>query len=210
MVYIYHEERNKVKSEIEKGRHKMQKDIGTVMGLYPTPVTVVGLVNGDRVNFLTIAHVGVVDHGNFSISVDKAHEFSDAGIKENGVVSVSLVNQEMMVAADYCGIAKGADTDKSGVFRYHFGELGKAPILDDAPVSMECRVIRQVEVGNFTNYVLEPVHTFVQEECLNEKGKIDYEKVSPVLFEFQSAKYLSTGKVIGKCWVEGKAYNAEA
>jgi len=61
----------------------MQKDVGSVMGLYPTPVTVVGLMNGERVNFLTIAHVGVVDHGSLMISIDKAHEFSDAGIKEN-------------------------------------------------------------------------------------------------------------------------------
>jgi len=186
----------------------MQKDIGSVMGLYPMPATVVGVVNEDRVNFLTIAHVGVVEHGTLLVSIDKAHEFSDAAIKKNGVLSVSLINQDMMVAADYCGIAKGTKTDKSGVFKYHFGELEKAPILDDAPVSMECKVINQIEVGNFTNYILKPVHTYVQEECLNEKGKIDYEKVSPVLFEFQSAQYLSTGKVIGKCWSIGKDYQA--
>jgi len=186
----------------------MQKDIGSVMGLYPMPATVVGVVNEDRVNFLTIAHVGVVEHGVLLVSIDKSHEFSDAAIKKNGVLSVSLINQKMMVAADYCGIAKGAKTDKSGVFKYHFGELEKAPILDDAPVSMECKVINQIEVGNFTNYILKPVHTYVQEECLNEKGKIDYEKVSPVLFEFQSAQYLSTGKVIGKCWSIGKDYQA--
>jgi len=186
----------------------MQKDVGSVMGLYPTPVTVVGLMNGERVNFLTIAHLGVVDHGSLMISIDKSHEFSDAGIKENGVVSVSLVNEAMLKAADYCGIAKGAKTDKSGVFKYHFGELEKAPILDDAPVSMECRVTGQIEVGSFTNYILKPVHTYVQEECLNEKGKIDYEKVKPVLFEFQSAQYLSTGNVIAKCWNIGKDYPA--
>lgn len=187
----------------------MQKDIGSVMGLYPMPVTVVGVVNGDRVNFLTIAHVGVVEHGTLLISVDKNHEFSDAGIKENKVVSVSLVSEAMMKAADYCGIAKGANTDKSGTFKYHFGELEKAPILDDAPVSMACRVVDQMEVGNFTNYILKPEHTYVQEDCLNERGKIDYEKTGSVLFEFQSAQYLSTGKVIGKCWTVGKDFKEE-
>ena len=60
----------------------MTKDIGAVMGLYPTPVTVVGLMNGERVNFLTIAHVGVADHGALLISVDKEHKFSDTGIRE--------------------------------------------------------------------------------------------------------------------------------
>ena len=187
----------------------MQKDIGAVMGLYPMPVTVVGVVNGGRVNFLTIAHVGVVEHGKLLVSIDKHHEFSDAGIRENKVLSVSLVNRKMMEAADYCGIAKGAKTDKSGVFKYHFGELKNAPIIDDAPVSMACEVIDQIEVGNFTNYILKPVHTYVQEECLNERGKIDYEQTESVLFEFQNAQYLSTGSVIGKCWSIGKNFKAE-
>lgn len=187
----------------------MQKDIGSVMGLYPTPVTVVGVVTEKgRVNFLTIAHVGVVEHGHLLVSIDKAHALSDAAIKANGELSVSLVNQEMLVAADYCGIAKGAKTDKSGVFKHHFGELEKAPVLDDAPVSMACKVVDSIEVGNFTNYILKPEHTYVQEEVLNEKGKIDYEKAAPVLFEFQSAQYLSIGSVIGKCWQIGKEYES--
>jgi len=182
----------------------MQKDIGSVMGLYPTPVTVCGTVVEGRVNWLTIAHVGVVDHGILLISVDKNHELSNKGIQENHTVSVSLVNQDMLEAADYCGIAKAAITDKSNVFKYHFGELKAAPIIDEAPLVMECEVLDMHEVGAFNNYILKPVHTYVQEEYLNEKCKIDYEKISPVLFEFQSAQYLSTGKVIGKCWNYGK------
>lgn len=185
----------------------MQKDIGSVMGLYPTPVTVVGVRGEDKVNFLVIAHVGVVDHGHLLVSIDKAHVYTDAIIKQNKELSVSLVNKEMLVAADYCGIAKGADTDKSNVFAHHFGELSNAPIIDEAPVSMACEVIDSIEVGDFTNYILKPVHTYVQEEYLNERGKIDYEKASPVLFEFQSAQYISTGSVLGRCWVMGKEYN---
>ena len=71
---------------------------------------------------------------------------------------------------------------------------------------MTCPVIDTITVGNFTNYILKPLHTYVQEEILNEKGKINYEKASPVLFEFQSAQYLSLGKVIGQCWNYGKDF----
>lgn len=184
----------------------MQKDIGSVMGLYPTPVTVCGTVIDGQVNFLTIAHVGIVEHGTLLISVDSAHELSTKGIMSNKTVSVSLVNQAMLEAVDYCGIAKGAKTDKSGVFKHHFGELQTAPIIDDAPISMECQVLDVVKVGAFNNFILKPVHTYVQEEFLTSRGKIDYEKASPVLFEFQSAQYLSTGKVIGQCWNYGKNF----
>ena len=184
----------------------MAKDVGAVMGLYPTPVTVVGTVANGRVNWLTIAHVGVVEHGHLLISMDKAHTLSDEAILQNKTASVSLVSQSMLGAADYCGIAKGENEDKSDIFKHHFDDVENAPVVDDAPLSMTCRVINTVEIGNFRNYILKPVHTYVQEEYLNEKGKIDYEKMGPVLFEFQNAQYLNTGNVIGKCWIYGKNY----
>lgn len=189
----------------------MQKEIGPVMGLYPTPVTVCGTVLEDgRVNWLTIAHVGVVEHGHLLVSIDSGHELSDAAIAANGTVSVSLVSRDMLEAADWCGIAKGAKTDKSAAFAHHFDEVEGAPVLEEAPLCMTCRVVQMVEVGAFHNYILEPVHTYVQEELLTEKGKIDYGAMSPVLFEFSQAQYLACGPVIGKCWRLGKDFQPGA
>ena len=160
----------------------MQKEIGAVMGLYPTPLTVVGTVVDGRVNRLPIAHVGVVEHTRFLISVDKDHAFSVRGIETNGTVSVSLVNREILAAADYCGMHKGTAEDKSQVFPHHFDEVKGAPIPDNAPLVMTCRVVRKVEVGQFNNYILESVHTYVEEKYLNERNKPDYEKMRPILF----------------------------
>lgn len=185
----------------------MQKDIGAVMGLYPMPVTIVGtILEGGRANFFPVAHVGIPEHGHLMISIDQAHGLDDKAISENGVVSVSLVSRMMLEAADWCGIVKAENTDKSDVFSWHRDELEKAPVIDEAPVCMTCRAEQMVPVGNFHNYILKPVHTYAQEECLDGRGKIDYEKISPVLFEFRSAQYLSTGKVIAKCWDYGKNY----
>lgn len=186
----------------------MQKDVGSVMGLYPMPVTIVGVKGPERVNFLPIAHVGVVEHQRFIVSIDKAHELSDTTIQRNGQLSVSLVSRDMMERTDWCGCVKGADTDKSGAFTYHFrDDMPCAPAIDEAPVCMLCEVVDSFEVGNFHNYILKAVHTLVQEDCLTEKDKIDYAKVSPVLFEFQSAQYLSIGEVIGKCWQIGREWS---
>ena len=185
----------------------MQKDIGAVMGLYPMPTTLVSTVLEDgRVTFLPIAHVGVVEHGHFLISIDQAHKLDDAAIQKNGVVSVSLVNQDMLKAVDWCGIVKAEKTDKSDAFPWHFDDLEKAPVVENAPVCMSCRVEQMITVGAFHDYIVKPIHTYVQEENLNERGKINYEKVKPVLFEFQNAQYLSTGNVMAKCWNYGKDY----
>ncbi|WP_211182009.1 hypothetical protein [Megasphaera elsdenii] len=67
---------------------RLLKDIGAVMALYPTPVTVVGTVVDGRVNWLTIAHVGVVEHTKFIISVDRTHEFSVRGIEKDSAPDI--------------------------------------------------------------------------------------------------------------------------
>lgn len=188
----------------------MQKDIGPVMGLYPTPVTVCGTVLEDgRVNWLTIAHVGVVEHGHLLVSIDAAHELSDAAIAANGAVSVSLVTRDMIEAADWCGIAKAAKADKSGAFAHRFDDVAGAPIIECAPLCMTCKVVDTLAVGNFHNYILEPVHTYVAEEYLTEKGKVDYAKMGPVLFEFSSGQYLACGEIVGQCWREGRDFEPQ-
>ena len=40
----------------------------------------------------------------------------------------------------------------------------------------------------------------------NLKGKPDYAKLKPVLFEMPTYKYLRTGDIIGDCMKMGKAY----
>lgn len=182
----------------------MKKDIGSVVALYPTPTTVVGaLVNG-KVNWLNIAHIGIVSLDAVMISSNKNH-FTNEGIKENRKLSINLVSEEMLVAADYVGLASGKYTDKSDVFKYHIGELN-VPIIDISPLSMECEVIDIYDYKNYDNFILKIVHTHVEEALLDENGKIEYNRLKPVLFEMPTQSYLRTGEVIAKCWNIGKEF----
>ena len=48
----------------------MKQNIGQKMTLYPTPATVVGTVDCERkVNWLLVAHVGIVSHSKLLLSV---------------------------------------------------------------------------------------------------------------------------------------------
>ena len=64
---------------------------------------------------------------------------------------------------------------------------------------MECIVEDNYETDNFDNFIMTIANTYVQEENLDEKGKIDYTKFSPVLFEFPNYTYLKTGETLGNC-----------
>lgn len=184
----------------------MKKNIGAVLGLYPTPVTVVGTEIDGKVNWLNICHIGIVGIDKIMLSMGKTH-YSNRGIRKNRTVSVNLANSDMLVKADYVGLVSGNSTDKSDVFEYYYGTLKGAPLIKDSPLSMECEVVDNYETETHDNFILKIVNTYVNEDVLDEDGKIDYERVKPVLFEMPQRSYLTTGKVIAKCWDEGKKYS---
>lgn len=183
----------------------MKKNIGSVVGLYPTPVTIVGTEIDGKVNWINIAHIGIIGVDSMLLSMNKVH-YSNEGIKKNKTVSINLVNEDMLVEADYVGIVSGKNVDKSEVFEYFTGELKGAPLIKNAPVVMECEVIDIYEMKQYDNFIVKPVNTYVDEQYLNENGKIDYEKVKPILFEMPNRQYLSTGNVVAKCWNVGNEY----
>lgn len=183
----------------------MKKNIGSVIGLYPTPTTVVGTVVNGKVNWLNIAHIGIIGLDRVMISSRKDH-YSNRGIKENKTVSINLVNEDMLVEADYVGIATGNKTDKSKVFAYHMGELKNAPLIDKSYLAMECEVVDSYDYDNYDNFILKIVNTYVEEEMLDENGRINYEKIRPILFEMPTRTYLKTGDAIANCWSAGKDY----
>jgi len=50
------------------------------------------------------------------------------------------------------------------------------------------------------------VGSFVREDALTADGKIDFEKIRPILFEMRRHRYLRTGGIAGSCWNLGRNY----
>ncbi len=186
----------------------MKKDIGQKVALYPTPATVVGTIDETgKVNFMLLAHIGIVSHSKILISMHSVHQ-SDKAIQATKKFSINLIDESFVAQADYCGTVSGAKVDKSDVFEYHLGEAG-TPVIEKSPLVMECEVIDTYQIDNFNNYICAISHTYVNEELLDENGKLDYSHLKPVLFEMPTYKYLRTGEVIGDCVKMGKAWAAE-
>lgn len=175
----------------------MKKNLGSVLALYPTPVTVVGTMIDNKPNWLLVAHIGIMGHDRIMVSCAKPH-YTNQGIKETGKLSVNIIDESLLKKADYVGCVSGKKVDKSEVFNYEMGENG-APIIKDSPVSMECTVLDNYETETFDNFILKIENTYAEENVIGEDGKIDYNELKPVLFEMPTYQYLLTGKVIGKC-----------
>ena len=71
-------------------------------------------------------------------------------------------------------------------------------MIASSPLVMECRVDDVYETEGFESFICKIDHTYAEEDILNEKGKIDYSELKPVLFEMPTYEYLATGEVPGK------------
>ena len=174
-----------------------KKNLGSLLALYPKPMTVVGAEVNGKVNWLVVGHTGIIGHDRIIVSMSKAH-YTNQGIRKSKKLSVNLVSEAMLDKADYVGSVSGAKTDKSKVFAYHMGENG-SPVIDEAPITMECKVEDIYETEGFESFVCSIVNTYASEDVLDKEGKLDYTKLKPVLFEFPTYSYLATGEIIGKC-----------
>lgn len=95
----------------------MKQSIDTKLALYPTPVTVIGTMNGDKPTWTLVAHIGINGHDRILVSRAEPHYINHL-IKENGRLSINLVTEEMLPAADVSGSVTGAKDDKSDLFEY--------------------------------------------------------------------------------------------
>ncbi len=188
----------------------MKIKLGGMNVLYPTPTVLVGAVVDGKPNFLTIAHIGIVNHAKpylISMSLGKAH-YTNAGIKENEAFSVNLPSENLVVKTDYVGMVSGKKTDKSGVFEIFYGELAKAPMIEDCLLNMECKLYDVYDTPTHDLFIGEIVETYAEESILTD-GKVDIAKVKPLLFDMSSIKYWSLGEPLASCWNVGKQMKKE-
>ena len=188
-----------------KGEVKMKKKLKGINVLYPTPTVIVGAMVDSKVNYITIAHIGIVNHAKpylISLSMAKVH-YTNPGIRENKAFSVNIPSENLVVETDYAGLVSGKKTDKSELFEIFYGESENAPMIKECPLNMECRLYDTYDTPTHDLFIGEIVETYADESVLTE-GKVDLAKLKPLLFDMSSIKYWSLGDVVAGCWNIGK------
>jgi len=194
------EEYNSYKETINTINNKQMErktNIGSVLALYPTPVTLVGALVDGKVNWLIVSHVGIIGHDKIMLSMRKSH-YTNKGVIKEGKLSVSIVDETSLKRVDYVGTISGENIDKSRLFEYELSENG-VPLPLELPLTMECEVVDNYQTDTFDNFICKISNTYVMSEFITENGKVNYEKLKPVLFEMPTYSYLQTGDIIAKC-----------
>lgn len=180
----------------------MKVKLGPKNCLYPMPTTLIGaLVNGIP-NYVTIAHVGIMDLQSVSLGMNKSHH-TNQGIRENKTFSVNIPTTKMVKKTDYCGLVSGKDEDKAAMFTTFYGTLKTAPMIEECAINMECELIKTVDFPSHEIFIGRIIETYCDENVLTD-GVVDFGKVQPILFVMNDGSYWKIGGRIGKAWNIGK------
>jgi len=182
----------------------MKRKLGAKNCLYPMPTTLVGAMVEGKPTFITIAHVGIMDLGSVSLGMNKIH-YTNAGIKESGTFSVNIPTVEMVKETDYCGLISGKNVDKAALFEVFYGNLKTAPMIEECPVNMECRLVQTVDFPRHDIFIGEIVEAYCEERCLTE-GIVDLSKIQPILFAMNDKSYWKLGERLARAWHVGKGF----
>ncbi|MBQ2373655.1 MAG: flavin reductase family protein [Alistipes sp.] len=167
--------------------------------IYPLPAVLVSVGETEQeYNLFTVAWTGTVctNPPMCYISV-RPERHSYEILKRTGEFVINLTTARLARATDWCGVRSGRDYDK-------FSEMGltpvaaaqvKAPVVEQSPVSIECRVRQIIPLGSHDMFIADVVNVLVDEEYIDkESGKLDLQRAE--LITYSHGEYFRLGDVI--------------
>jgi len=172
--------------------------------LYPMPAVLVGANINEKPNFMTAAWCAIAAQKPPAVSVAiRKERYTLEGVRENGTFSINVPSTDMVKKTDYCGVYSGKKNDKSQIFKTFYGTLTTAPLIQECPLNLECKVMHYLEVGSHTLVVGEIIETYLSEDCLTN-GKVDPAKIDPLIYIPGTIKYHRLGEDIASAFKVGK------
>lgn len=166
--------------------------------LAPVPPTLVTCSDGEHDNVFTVAWTGIVNTipPKTYISV-RPSRYSYGIIKNSGVFAINLTTRALVRSADTCGVYTGAKVDKfkkCGLTKERASEID-CPIIQESPLSLECRVTDIIPLGSHDMFLADIVAVNIDEKLLDDKGKLHLERAE--LVAYAHGDYYDLGKRLG-------------
>ena len=176
--------------------------------LLPSPVLIIGTYGSDGMpNIMNAAWGGIASSKPPCISVSlREATLSYHNIKQTEAFTVNIPSEKYLKEADFVGIVSGRKYDKFKETRLtpEKSKLVNAPIVKEFPYSLECKLIRQVDLGLHTMFIGKIVGMVADSEVLNPKQLPDIEKVRPMMWgSFGSMACYNIGDKLGDAFSVG-------
>ena len=168
--------------------------------IYPAPAVLVSCGEHPGVsNLLTVAWTGTIcsDPAMCYISV-RPERYSYDLIRRSMEFTINLTSTEMARATDFCGVRSGRDLDKweaTGLTPAR-GHSVRCPFVDEAPLSIECKVKKIIPLGTHDMFIAEVLNVIANETFIDPAtGKFKLEDAA--LMSYIHGGYYSQGERLG-------------
>ena len=182
----------------------MRKDFGAKPLMYPLPVLIVGTYDEDgNADAMNAAWGGIYSGNQVVLCLSAGHK-TTKNIRAKGAFTVSFATAEQVVTCDYVGMASANNTpDKMEKAGFHTTKSAHvdAPLIDELPMAMECRLVKFNEDGNVVGEI---VNVSADESILTD-GKVDPQKLRPITYDPVNNDYLVLGEKVGNAFQDGGA-----
>ena len=181
----------------------MRKNFGAKPYLYPQPVLIIGTYdeNGNP-DAMNAAWGGISEANEISICLSAGHK-TVKNLLKTGAFTVSMADADHVTECDYLGIASGNTVpDKFAKSGLHAtaSSLVNAPLIDELPMALECRVIGY---GPDSCILRGEILNVNADERILTDGRIDPAKLRPITFDPVNNAYLVIGEKVGNAFRDG-------
>lgn len=168
--------------------------------VYPLPAVMVSTADKNgKDNIITVAWTGTIctNPAMLYISV-RPERYSYHMIKESGEFVVNLTTEALAKATDWCGVRSGRDVDKWKEMKLTRGKcdtLQYAPLIEESPVNIECKVENIMELGSHHMFIAKVQAVQVDERYMQANGKFDL--AASKLLAYSHGEYYALGEKLG-------------
>ena len=179
----------------------MRKNFGKKPWVYPQPVLMIGTYDENGTPNLMNAAWGGQYGANTVMLCLSSHKTTD-NIKLKGAFTVSFATAGTVIPCDYVGIVSAnnePDKLKKAGFTVVKSEFVDAPIINELPLTLECKLLKFNEDGN----VIGEIINVSADESILTDDNVDYKKLDAIIFDPTAAAYIRLGEKVGNAFKDG-------
>ena len=169
------------------------------VALRPVPVVLVSSGHGERANIITIAWTGILCSNPPQVGIGvRPDRHSHGLIQETGEFVVNVPGEGLLDEVEYCGFVSGREVDKFAArgLTPVPGSAVETPLIAECPINLECRLTHTLPLGSHDLFVGEVVAVQLSQAVLDERGRVDNQKLKPILFT--GDEYWGFGSLLGR------------
>lgn len=186
-------------------RNRMKKNLGNKTVLAPLPVLIVATYDEQGMpNAMNVAWGGQCGYHHVALNLSLNHKTTE-NLKHTKAFTLSIATVDTLVVSDYFGLMSGRKENKIEKAGVHVtrSEFVDAPVIDEYPLTLECKVIEMQEALGEMHVVGEVVNMQADESILDEQGKVDLGKLRSISYDSASHSYRVLGDIVGKAFKDG-------